>query len=319
MQVDYKELSSTRRFGVELEVSNDLSKNTIGRLVTEFESKTRGRSVIVTPGDKGWAESNGNRYWHVKYDSTCGDVGKYIDHGWEIASFVAAGENDLKHICDLVGFLQEKGVRTTKNCGLHVHVNAKDLTVSQVGLMLARWIKVEKFLYQICNPARTGNDYCRSLNMRSRNGHVYHPRKLSNFFYSMMPSNFNIHNNPEKKYSLNTFGYTVSRSRDWYRKPTVELRLPECVLDTEHVENWSRMFINFVDWCSCNSNPPTDLSPVTTIQELLFCLGLHGQEDFLIFDNHLFKTKKWLLQKLQIKAETMSIQSSEWLAFISQI
>ena len=80
---------SIRPFGIELEVSN------IGRLPgqdVDFPVKIayikeivkRHTSQKVLAHDE-WSQSINNDYWHIKYDATCGILGKGpgFPHGWD--------------------------------------------------------------------------------------------------------------------------------------------------------------------------------------------------------------------------------------------
>jgi hypothetical protein len=301
-------------------VSSDIGKLSIARFLEEFEAENDGKLVLATTGSKGWAESRNNSYWHVKYDSTCGHLGKGLDHGWEIASYVATG-HELHSIAKAAEHLHHSGLDTTRNCGLHVHVNARDLTSEQMGLLMARWIKVEPFLIAICNKRRADNKYCGRLLHRyqQRVGNLYDPLRLDDFYVMMRPTNISPHNNSDKKYTLNILGYTIFRQYEFYDRPTVEMRLPECKLSESHVENWTRLFLNFVDFCTLEDwSPPVDLKPATTVEEILKLLGLHGEGQFLLLDDNLLETKKWFLQKLS-RSYRMPFEASECLEFISSL
>src|SRR4051794_28851539 len=109
MHLTYRSLTSSRRFGVELEVSNNRSKAFLAAVLSRFEN-TRGtlRSVNKTTGKEGWAQTIQNDYWHVKYDSTCGPLGKGLDGGWEIASFIGFGPQHIKQIAQAAQHLSSR-------------------------------------------------------------------------------------------------------------------------------------------------------------------------------------------------------------------
>ena len=332
MHVGYRELPSNRKFGVELEVSNSCTKKRIGGFLKEFEEKEgTDRLVKVTPGkgSGGWAETRRNDYWHVKYDSTCGPAGKYLDYGWEVASYIGRGCRDIKRISKAAGYLKECGVETNRNCGLHIHVEAGDLTKSQVGLLIARWLKVEPYLVQICDPSRNKNFYCKTLSSRLYDKNLtYNPYDMLSLWELMSPQNLQTHNNDEKKYALNFVGYAISKTLyiDYrhYDRPTIELRLPECRLDSEHVANWTRLFLNFVDSCMIYPTPgPSQICTETEdIHEIMSYLGLQEKRGFWILDKELLDTKKWLLNKIVESSRTSLIitrQTEDLLDFISHL
>lgn len=330
MQVAYRGLPSDRRFGVEYEVSNTLAKKALGEVVEEYELwHGNRRDVRVTTGKMGWAETRRNNYWHVKYDSTCGPMGKYMDYGWEIASFIGKSSRDLACISGLTDWLKKKGVETNKNCGLHIHVDASDFASWEMGNLLARWIKVEHLLMLICPEHRWNNQYCRSLQARAKQRRaefVPNPKSAEMFWLCMSPSDLNTHSNDEKKYTLNTVGYAIGRFKPHYDRQTVELRLPECLLVSDHVLNWTRLILNFVDYVKCSDFMPTNLDSVNSILEMLILLGLEGlpgsKHNFLIPDSEIYDTKIWLLKRIETSPfvpGSQRVQAASIRRFISQI
>lgn len=309
LHIEYREFPDDRRFGVELELSNNLSKEEIGKCLVDFERDSgSGRKVEVTSGKEGWAFSSGNDYWHVKFDSTCGPMGKEKDSGWEVASFIGKGAEDIKHISNAAARLHDFGAQTNLNCGLHVHVETTDYCVVSMGRLLARWAKVEDCLMKMCHPSRVGNEYCKPIRTRMKRRKAnYDSKRPDWFWHEMQPYSLNVHNNPEKRYAINTIGFACSIFNSCYPRNTVELRLPECVLESRHVLNWARLMVHFVD-CSVEFDKlPLDVEPAKSVDEVLYYLGLgglnpsfcdEGTEEFLVLDGDLFDLKVWFLEKL---------------------
>lgn len=286
-----------RKFGVELEVSPTTTKERIGMMLTEYESAHSARRVVVTEGKKGWAETRKNNYWHVKYDSTCGPMGKGIDYGWEVASYVGHTAEDIDLVAGAAEHLHKWGLKTNKNCGLHVHIDVSDYDEYDMGVLLAYWVKIEPILYGICDQTRLANVYCAPLSRRLRRGDVVYESPVE-FWNDIRPRNLKIHNNKDKRVSLNTINYVIGRYKPHYDRKTVELRLPECRLDREHVANWVALIMNLVDWCSCRE-PPDNLEK-SSIVETMQILGIQGDSSvFFFLDERLMRLKKWFLTKIQ--------------------
>lgn len=298
MRIGCREFPSCRRFGVELEVAANISKQDIAKELIFFERhQGANREVKCTPGEKGWAETCRNSYWHVKYDSTCGFLGKNKDHGWEVASFIASGADDLDSIANASAYLSSRNVVTTCNAGLHVHVDVQDIDMWRMGCLLARWIKVEWLMMAICPRRRWNNRYCRSLLTRSEIlGVNYSKTNPADFCFGLSPKNYATHDNDEKKYTLNILGWYIGRIVPDYARQTIELRLPECSLDREHITNWVTIFMNFVDR---ETSPPNDLSLAGSVAESLELLSLQGNQEFLILDQKILNAKLWFLRKIK--------------------
>ena len=321
-KIAYKEFPSFRRFGVELEVSNNLSKQRIGKVLKKFESNSENsREVIITPGLEGWAQTKNNDYWHVKFDRTCGPLGKNLDYGWEIASFIGNGINDINHISRLARELDAAGSEVNLNCGFHVHVEVKDYTTYDMGILLARWMKIEDLLFSICDKSRSNNEYCTSIRRIFRKNWASYLKDPEYLWDILRPYDLGDHNNHSKKVTLNTVGFATQLSIKSFSRNTVELRMPECLLDETHVKNWIRLIVNFVDFSKNNPKMPDDFESCYSIEEFLVNLGLSGEKDLFIVDHDLFMTKIWLLKKIIScsKNELMISQAKKLLEFVSGI
>lgn len=321
-QIEYCELPS-RRFGVEIEVSNNLSKQDLGNILVDFENFFCGtRSVKVTTGSEGWAQTKQNNYWHVKFDRTCGPKGKNFDHGWEIASYIASGLKDVVHIANLADYLNIKGAETNPNCGFHVHVEVKDHSSTDIGRLLARWLKIEHVLLSICHSSRVDNPYCIPLRSKFVENHeVYSSDDLQKFWDLMRPKDFGVHGNYDKRVTLNTVGFATHEISPLFTRCTVELRLPECRLDNQHVRHWTSFIVNLVESSKRSMSAPVDLSPSRDINDILMYAGLSGENDFSIFDPDLLSTKVWFLKKIIRNSNDFTLvdQALKHLEFVTLI
>lgn len=300
--VVYRELETDRRFGVEYEVAATLTKLQIQRTLEDFESQqVKPREVKSTSGAKGWSETRRNNYWHVKYDSTCGFGGKGVDHGWEVASYIGRGYQDVQHIAEIATVLHDAGLQVNDNCGLHVHVEAADIEPLQMSHLLAWWLKTEDIIYALCDPYRRFNCYCRSLRseMAARNV-IYDPLKIEHLWRFMQPYDLCIHENYDKKVSLNTVGYAKGLLYPKHDRRTIEIRVPECQLNRTHAENWIRFSIHLVEQFYQANTLPSDLESTTSVTDFLTYLGLHGEGDsFVLLDERLLGCKCWILKRLK--------------------
>lgn len=300
--VGYKEFNSKRCFGVEIEMGSEICRNQIANIISE---KTHKRVKVAA----GWAESKGNSYWHIKHDSTCGDGGG-SSYGWEVASYKASGKKDLFHIADVVEFLKFKGARVNNNCGLHIHVDVSDFSENRVSTILARWIKIENILYNMVPERRSSSVYCKkwrdSTNFKKILYYVNEIQTDPNIFWQVMkPTNKRIHNNEQKKFSLNLVNYI----RDLKSRKTLELRLPEGTLDGWSVVNWTIMFINFLEF---ESDFPSNLDEAKNINEFLEILGMGHKDRFYIFGQDLNQARTWVLSRIARFAGNTSLWRDSW-------
>lgn len=322
MQVIFKNAPFTRKFGVELEVSPDIHKTKIGTLLEDFELfYGTGRTVKVTPGVNGWDTTNSNDYWHVKYDSTCGPIGKPIDSGWEIASFIGRSEKDLEVISGAGQYLLESGVCTNNNCGYHIHIDVSDFLPEKMAILIARWLKIEFSILSACPSRRISNPHCQLLNFKKIIDSVsYNPNRLLDFWNRMAPNDLGAHDNQDKRYTINTIGYRIGQSNPNYSRKTVEFRFPECLLNKNHIANWVNILMCFVEDCFLAESPPKNISRCD-LNECLQLMGLKGDENFYLLDQKLFDAKLWFLQKIKNESTGPNYvkQAEELLNFMLEI
>lgn len=289
--VKYKKFVSQRRFGVELETSNTLTKakvKSILKVLSERKSKvTKYQLSADSPS------------WHVKDDATCGPLGRVGPKGVEIASFVGSGIIDLQHIADVAEGLYRTGSRVNDNCGLHIHAEAKDLTTSQVGILIAHWIKIESIIANSLPLRRIGNIYCRSMIKPMLTPLLYsslkwHPEDIWEIF---KPNNLNYYENEDRRLTLNLVNYARAIQYESQQRKTLELRWPEGTLDGRDIRCWVRLFLGFIDNCK-NRNMPFNLRPVGLSDALIY-LGLnHEKDSFFILSEGLHDTKTWFLERI---------------------
>lgn len=284
---------SNRRFGIEFEVGNECSQSFIYNAL-KFCTPV---NIEVTPM---WQQSSGNDFWHIKYDSTCGAayLGQSSTPGWEIATFIATGFGDLTHIAGVAQELKQHGIKTNNNCGLHIHADVADFTVEKMGVLLAYWLKIEPMLCQAVPERRIDNKYCKLMS-KSRKIALNKEHTSAEVWKAFKPTNFNLHENKQKKVTLNTVNFAESLITKNKNKCTVEFRLPEGSLAHDDVLYWTSFFVNFIEK-SKKSEMPKDLKSVGLI------------EFFRISDIDL-DTKLWFLNRLnkfgndQIKDEISSL------------
>ena len=290
-KIQYRRFASKRRFGVEMEVSNTKTREQIRDLIHKVSAK---REIHITD----WAQSNGNNYWHVKWDSTCGPLGKGKDNGWEIATYIASGFKDVVHIAQVANALRAGGVEVTDNCGLHIHVDIQEFTPEQAAVLVARWVKIEHSVLQIVPARRHTSKYCRMLGEIGKAKldfkRQYDPKK---FWQLVRPTNYHVHENNQKKVALNMVNYSAAQG-GYQQRSTVELRLPEGTLFGADIRNWVRCFVNFVE-LSKTAPMPTELAPAADpIEELMQFFGLEDGDSFYLLSLGLYEAKVWLLKRM---------------------
>jgi len=294
--VKYRNLNSSRRFGVEIEMGHEIKKKQVQVLLNKHSLYP----TVITR----YALSSNNLYWHVKDDATCGIHGRYGPKGVEIASYIGSGIGDIDHISNTAEKLAQSGCRVNDNCGLHIHAEVLDLTPAQIGVVMAHWIKFEHLLSLALPVRRRNNEFCR---------YTIHPCASSadycgkivrqetydaiSFCNMIMPQNIAIYDNHDRRINLNLVNLARSLfHKNSYRR-TMELRWPEGTLDARDIRCWLHLFLSFIENTKNRSMPKNLYS--CDLDEGLSYLGMnHERGKFIILSQGLFETKTWFLERI---------------------
>lgn len=300
MHVEHRAFNSDRKFGVEFEVSPTFHKEVIGLFIKEYEAQANSNiSVRVEGGIKGWSESHNNDYWHVKYDSSCGpkDGTKSKTPGWEIASYICQGTEDIDRVANMADYLSFCGLQTNPNCGFHIHVDTSDFSEVEMGILHSHWMSVERVMIHSLPKHRRYNKHCSPLHRRFKHVSCNNPQSL---WEALRPDNFCPHENRQKKVAINSVGYAQGRVYQHYSRKTLELRLPECILEKEYVENWIRLYLHFVDTVKNREFCDYSKTFSNPMAELLWVFGLEEKDGdkFVLLSQELYDLKVWFLQRI---------------------
>jgi hypothetical protein len=192
--------------------------------------------------------------------------------------------------------LKAAGCKVNQKCGVHVHGDISDWNLERVGVMLARWCKIETVLVQALPSHRRNNQYAKLMRRKHRLDYekTWTGKDLD---LAMEPTNLEVHHNREKRVAINLVGYATGRQHDKnYPRKTAELRLVEGTLEREDIENWTRLYVHFLDECVGKGMP--DLKPVG-LEETLAILGLQSpDEGYTLLSPELHSVKVWLLRRI---------------------
>lgn len=289
MQVNYKQFNTNRRFGVELEVGNEIRKAQIKRAILKHSDFP----VVCS----GWATSKNNAFWHIKNDATCGKDGWEGNRGFEIASYVASGWRQLLQIEQCVRSVQKLGVKTNKNCGLHVHVDVTDFSTFEMASLVAHWLKIElRMLHSVPRRRASFDGYSKPI-MHSTCFYIERNRSYSpgEFWEMFVPEDGEPYV-VDRAVTLNIQNYLKLLKWPAWLKGTVEFRWPEGTLNSVDVKNWIRLFVNFVE--NSKDRPmPEDICH-SDLDETLDILGLGHPDGLTVLSPGLHETKTWFLERI---------------------
>lgn len=148
----------TRSFGVELEFQGIRLSTAAAAVATV---------VGYQPAITGYHQSGTPDFtrWHVERD---GSVTSARGIGGEVVSPVLNGSAGIAEMRLVMKALAATGARVTVKCGMHVHVNALDLTGEQISRLIAVYVDRQAAMNELVSPSRRthgygGNGYCRPV------------------------------------------------------------------------------------------------------------------------------------------------------------
>lgn len=137
--------SNARAFGVEIEFHGD------SRTLAS-EMRTRGLNCEV----EGYNHDVSRYRWKIVPDGS-------VSNGAELVSPILQGEAGYNALRLASDALRAAGCSVTRDTGLHVHHEVRDLTVSQFKRVFELWHMAQEGIDLLVSPSRRHNSYCSHL------------------------------------------------------------------------------------------------------------------------------------------------------------
>lgn len=187
-------------------------------------------------------------WWGGKLDH---DGSISFGHDLEFVTAPARGaklEEQVRDVCDALDLSDAK---VDTSCGLHVHVGAKDLTVSQLLTVARLYARVESGLYSIVAPSRRSGQYSGAWGSKFEEALVFddaplHTRKdrLDAAIYGSLSEAKRAEAN-RSKHSCRYHGLNFN-SLILYG--TLEFRLHHGTTNADKILNWAAVCTAIVEW-----------------------------------------------------------------------
>lgn len=309
MKIEYRKFQSSRRFGVEFEMSNTLTRKGVADVIKSVSE----RHVRVSR----YELSSKNDYWHVKSDSSCGPRGIDGPSGTEVATYICSGSKDIDHVSRTMSEVRRRGAAVNEHCGLHVHVEVSDFTEDDIGRMLLFWFAIEPVMVCAMPFSRRNNKYCKTLT--SVHDHVFlewmyrlnGAKSVANMF---KPCNDLFMDSAQKRRTVNVVNFYKAMDSDDQPRKTVEFRWPEGTLRPSDIRSWVVIFLSFVDNVKGRLGCPLEYMCKrggVDVCDFLEILGLgtvwSDGKGFSMLDHRLLRTRKWLLRRLVSMPSSVSL------------
>jgi hypothetical protein len=160
------------------------------------------------------------------------DDGSLPSAGVEIVTQPARGKQFRLDIKNLTKGLTEAGTKVDKSCGLHVHVDARDLDTFGVQRLAALWSHIEPAMFDLVAYSRRENRYSKPCSdvlqpvVRAKSSNELR-QSLYEMLYSMRVvdtgSKMEVENRKKRKHGGER--YTALNLQSWFMRRTIEFRL----------------------------------------------------------------------------------------------
>lgn len=138
-------LNSSRSFGIEIECFG----------ITQVQAETAINAAGVSCHRENYGHSTPTT-WKIVTDASVGD-------GFEVVSPILSGNAGLAQVELVADALTAAGAKIDRRCGFHVHVNARDLSGSDIVNCVRRYAANETIIDAFMPESRRNNQFCQPM------------------------------------------------------------------------------------------------------------------------------------------------------------
>lgn len=170
--------------------------------------------------------------------------------GYEAVTPPLSGDYIARCITDLGKALKRDRARMDRDCSVHVHIDATDLTLQQLYRILWVYSLVEDRLFELAGNHRRASDYCCPCGSEYRQALSYYFKSTKNksrdYLLDIQDEVKGVCNQ-DRYQALNLCNYFYKRA---YKAKTLEFRLHEnaSAKESQRVIRWVQLLVKLVDW-----------------------------------------------------------------------
>ncbi len=194
--------------------------------------------------------------------------------GFEINTAPAGGDLFLDQINDICGVIKESKGVIDKQCGLHVHIDARDMKYFDIRRLIKYYSIIEPVLFGMVPASRRASKYCIPcgdqyvVNIERfgfekkrfsffKKKDAVKKRKTSSSAALKQSIIYSVYGNiPDKSFEkkrtdkYGTFRYNALNLHSWFFRGTIECRLFPGSVDAIEITNWGMMWACILDYVS---------------------------------------------------------------------
>ena len=238
------------KYGIEIECLNSLSRSEVATILASFGIP------IVNEG----YNHNVSSHWKIVQD---GSVNDSDYNGMEIVSPIldTESESDTLMVRKVCRSLQKLGSKVNRSCGLHVHVDAAELSAEQVRNVWERYRDLETDI----------------------DAFMPHNRRANAGSFTMTLRNRVVHGTSKHSLAVEHDRYYKVNLQSLARYGTIEFRQHSGTIDAEKILNWVAFCTQFVKASSTAAQTSAPVTVTRTVTRAVVPGGLnYGQRKIYV-------------------------------------
>lgn len=177
--------------------------------------------------------------------------------GFEINTAPANGELYVKQINEICEALEKQQCKITPECGLHVHVDARDFSYTDLKKLLILYEQIEPGIFSIIAPDRVNSTFCRPCGGAFAKGlQTVKPDDLKTRIignvYGLGENPIITSNSMEeiRRHKYNNSRYSAMNVHSWFMtgRGTIESRVHQGTKSPKHIINWGILWAGILDY-----------------------------------------------------------------------
>jgi hypothetical protein len=212
--------------------------------------------------------------------------------GFEICTAPASGQFFVQQINEICAALREQQAFVTQACGLHVHVDSRDLELRHLANLVRLYANLEDLFFRAVPPSRRHNDFCRRCGSKLLErfaGVALYTKEAFNLADALDTAIYGSKERAEKAKQNRRpdVRYDALNLHSHFYRGTVELRLAAGTTNPDKIINWAQIFALLVDAAYTWSD--------ATITEYSQNSGVHALLNDIVQS---WKLRRWFYERI---------------------
>lgn len=204
--------------------------------------------------------------------------GSLPDGGYEINTAPTSGDLFVSKVESLCAALGRASASITKECGLHVHVDARRMTYRSMRRLVRLYEQVEEAMFAMVPASRKNNRYCRRVAGRYSRSLSLSPATPYRAKAEVVEAVYCV--DVRDRCGKETFSrrskskyddarYGAMNVHSWFYRGTVEFRLAAGTTNATKIVNWALLCASLLDWAEKHTDEELAALPSDSLEALL--------------------------------------------------